>query len=100
MKQDLMNSIFFNPTVKNFWTMNSAFQSFPFVVNPIFNLTNPIKDAFNIINNDFVSKILFTPVSANDFWVMNPNLTGNTLILNTESFIVQPEEEIIIAFAA
>jgi hypothetical protein len=100
IKQDLIETMFLNPIMKNMWMNTPVFSTAPFIINSIMDISNPIPNSFFSFSNDIIKNYLLSPVISKDFWIFNSDIRGNSLLLNSESFVIEPEEDLIIALAA
>jgi hypothetical protein len=100
IKQDLIETIFLDKTLKSTWMTAPAFSTTPFFINSLLDISNHIPNSFYAFSNDLVKNFLLPPVVPNDFWIFNAGIIGNSLLPNSESFVIEPEEDLIIVLAA
>lgn len=100
LKQDLIETIFLHTTLKNTWMTTPVFSTTPFFINSLLDIPNQIPNSFYAFSNELVKKYLLQPAVPNDFWIFNSGIIGNSLLPNSESFVIEPEDDLIIVLAA
>lgn len=100
LKQDWIETIFLHTTLKNTWMTSQVFSTTPDFINTILNIPNHFPNSFYSLSNDLVKNYLLQPIAPDDFLIFNTGVVGNSLLPISESFVIEPEEDIIIALAA
>lgn len=100
IKQDLIETFFSNTQMKNTGMTNPVFSTTPLIINLLLDISNPISNSFFDFSNEVFKNSIFQSVVQNGFRIVNSRILGNSVLLNAKSFIIEHEEDLIIALAA